>query len=136
MSSDLRDRIAAALLARVKQSVTIDPGTFSGMVVQPFSATMHDLADAVLAVLPDTCDASTTEDLGLVSGPAVFGPCILRHQHDGPVHKDADGKTWCPTPSGIITLPEPLTEEQFEALRSKWNEQYGRPGGASEEPTP
>ena len=36
-----------------------------------------------------TCDASTvTPGLGKV------GPCILRYQHDGPVHRDRDGGEW------------------------------------------
>ncbi len=37
-----------------------------------------------------TCDASHTA--GLAGG--ALGPCILRHGHDGPVHKDATGATW------------------------------------------
>ncbi|MGA5486680.1 hypothetical protein ACPCK1_02765 [Streptomyces pseudogriseolus] len=38
-----------------------------------------------------TCDASTA---GLAGD--TLGPCILRHGHDGPVHKDATGATWWP----------------------------------------
>lgn len=45
---------------------------------------------------PDTCDASTVMDLGLSDGGATFGPCVLRHDHDGPVHKDVDGAKWWP----------------------------------------
>ncbi|MFJ2731426.1 hypothetical protein [Streptomyces sp. NPDC087317] len=36
-----------------------------------------------------TCDASTT---GL--GAATLGPCILRHQHNGPIHQDETGVRW------------------------------------------
>ncbi|MFC9465186.1 hypothetical protein [Streptomyces coelicoflavus] len=36
-----------------------------------------------------TCDASTH---GL--GAATLGPCILRYQHDGPVHQDETGVRW------------------------------------------
>jgi hypothetical protein len=44
-----------------------------------------------------TCDAST---LGI--GGAVIGPCILRHQHDGPVHQDANGTQWtAPNPDDL-----------------------------------
>lgn len=51
-------------------------------------------AEAALAQLtdtdsPGTCDASA--DTGFAD---PLGPCILRHHHDGPVHKDANGATW------------------------------------------
>lgn len=55
----LRDQIAGALLARIKQAVIIDPGPFSGMVGQPFAATEYDLADAVLAVVQPVIDDLT-----------------------------------------------------------------------------
>lgn len=35
-----------------------------------------------------TCDASHTTSIG------SLGPCVLRHRHDGPLHKDANGATW------------------------------------------
>ena len=38
--------------------------------------------------LRSTCDASHTNSLG------PLGPCVLRHRHDGPLHKDATGATW------------------------------------------
>ncbi|RCH70498.1 hypothetical protein DT019_03135 [Streptomyces sp. SDr-06] len=41
------------------------------------------------AAQPPPCGAS---DLGAMRQP--LGPCILRHQHDGPVHQDANGATW------------------------------------------
>ncbi|MEU9654420.1 hypothetical protein AB0E00_36765 [Streptomyces sp. NPDC048110] len=44
-----------------------------------------------------TCDASTIASTGSVTGPRVFGPCTLRQDHDGPVHKDATGTTWART---------------------------------------
>lgn len=44
-----------------------------------------------------TCDASTIAATGSVTGPHLFGPCILRQDHDGPVHKDATGATWART---------------------------------------
>jgi hypothetical protein len=40
---------------------------------------------------PSTCDASQLTPFGKV------GPCILRHQHDGPVHRDRDGGEWWPS---------------------------------------
>lgn len=36
-----------------------------------------------------TCDASL--DSGFTN---PLGPCVLRHRHDGPLHKDASGATW------------------------------------------
>lgn len=45
----LRDLIATALIARIKQSVTL-PAT-PGMIGQPFAATEYDLADAVVAAV-------------------------------------------------------------------------------------
>lgn len=50
---------------------------------------------------PGTCDASA---LGLFGRPV--GPCVLRHQHDGPVHKDATGTTWSRIPD-TTTEPAP-----------------------------
>jgi hypothetical protein len=44
------------------------------------------------AAMP-TCESSTA-----TAGRAA-GPCILREHHDGPVHMDASGSTWC-TPHG------------------------------------
>ncbi|KPC86273.1 hypothetical protein ADL35_12380 [Streptomyces sp. NRRL WC-3753] len=44
-----------------------------------------------------TCDASAIASTGSVTGPCLFGPCILRRDHDGPVHKDATGATWART---------------------------------------
>ncbi len=49
----LRDRIARALIERIKQSLLIDDPFSPGMVGQPFAATEYDLADAVLAVRDD-----------------------------------------------------------------------------------
>lgn len=42
-----------------------------------------------------TCDASHATDT------TTFGPCVLRHRHDGPIHQDANGATWWlrPTPT-------------------------------------
>jgi hypothetical protein len=50
-ADDLRDRIAKALIARIKASVIIDPIKQPGTVGQPLAATEYDLADAVLAAL-------------------------------------------------------------------------------------
>lgn len=41
-----------------------------------------------------TCDASIVGPNG-----ALLGPCVLRHQHDGPVHQDATGARWAATGS-------------------------------------
>ncbi|MFI0262521.1 hypothetical protein ACH4OW_26170 [Streptomyces sp. NPDC017056] len=40
-----------------------------------------------------TCDASAT-GASVAEERAVFGPCVLRRGHDGPVHQDADGRRW------------------------------------------
>jgi len=82
------------------------------------------LTDAVLAVLPGTCDASMP---GIGGDP--IGPCILRNGHDGPVHQAADGAKWWPTDPDMPTVSrdpraddpdyDPITGyrtwEQFEA---------------------
>jgi hypothetical protein len=47
----LRDAIAKALIARIKQSVIIEPHPFGGPVGQFFAATEYDLADTVLDVV-------------------------------------------------------------------------------------
>ncbi|MEV8245015.1 hypothetical protein AB0R01_14735 [Streptomyces rochei] len=44
---------------------------------------------------PATCDASMRTEFGTV------GPCILRPQHDGPVHRDATGTTWAALASTV-----------------------------------
>lgn len=40
-----------------------------------------------------TCDASTRTEFD------AFGPCVLRQDHDGPVHRDTSGATWWRTTS-------------------------------------
>lgn len=47
-----------------------------------------------------------------VVGP--IGPCILRHQHDGPVHKAADGTTW-----NLQQPEEALVDAELERLRAE-----------------
>jgi hypothetical protein len=74
--TDLRDRIADAI---AEWHHDWDKATFL------------EAADAVIAVLPDTCDASAN-----ALGGEPVGPCILRHGHDGPVHQDATGAKWWP----------------------------------------
>ncbi|MFK0182029.1 hypothetical protein ACIQVR_39465 [Streptomyces xanthochromogenes] len=55
-----------------------------------------------------TCDASIHGAFG------PLGPCILRHQHDDPVHKDADGTTWI----RLAAAPDPLA--RFRALADQY----------------
>lgn len=57
------------------------------------ASTLLERTPAREAAAGGTCDASLS-DTGFVS---PLGPCILRHGHDGPVHKDASGSTWWPT---------------------------------------
>lgn len=47
-----------------------------------------------------TCDASHVYGRG--PSAAVFGPCILRHGHDGPLHRDAHGRTWWAAPGAPV----------------------------------
>lgn len=51
----LRDRIAAALLARIKQATVSKTQPYDG-ITSLLAATEYDLADAVLAVLPPPAD--------------------------------------------------------------------------------
>ena len=52
----LRERIAEALIARIKQAVVPRPEPWGGQVGSLLAATEFDLADAVLAVLPESAD--------------------------------------------------------------------------------
>lgn len=55
-------------------------------------AALNRLVDVLSGNAPSTagtCDASTAGIDG-----ALLGPCVLRHGHDGPVHKDAEGARW------------------------------------------
>lgn len=58
--------------------------------------------NAALGTRPDEqgvpiawCGASLDTGIG-----TPLGPCVLRHDHDGPVHQDAHGATWWPTSTG------------------------------------
>ncbi|MFF8980204.1 hypothetical protein ACF08A_25755 [Streptomyces cellulosae] len=51
-----------------------------------------------------TCDASHAT--GFAEG-GVLGPCILRHGHDGPLHKDARGATWLLFPASAPAASRP-----------------------------
>lgn len=88
-----------------------------------------------------TCDAS------MADGTNLFGPCILRHHHDGPVHKDATGTRWAlPDRSGDPVLAsrskelaelrdqlarfhegeEPVTSALHEATPAQWIWKWNR----------
>ncbi|MFC9429286.1 hypothetical protein [Streptomyces sp. NPDC056987] len=58
-----------------------------------------------------TCDASVA---GLI-GAKPLGPCVLRHQHDGPVHQDSTGATWnrSSTPDDTVTPPSGQQTDPF-----------------------
>lgn len=90
MSDTLRDRVLAAIRDADYHSCMYGEGIDAG-----------HLADAVMEVLGDdgrgTCDASMVMNRGLAGTPTRFGPCILRHRHDGPGHKGANGAEWWPT---------------------------------------
>lgn len=66
-----------------------------------------------------TCDAS------MADGTNLFGPCILRHRHDGPVHKDSTGTRWAlPDRSGDPVLASRSREladlrDQLSAARTE-----------------
>lgn len=82
-----------------------------------------------------TCDASAST--GLTSGP--IGPCILRRDHDGPVHQAADGAKWwehrpaneLEVAGGVISFPPgfTLTTEQADAIRAIFNRAADKPSG-------
>jgi hypothetical protein len=61
MTDTLRDQIAAALIARIKAAVLIDPAMSPGMIGQPFAATEYDLADAVMVVVSPGLDGRDDE---------------------------------------------------------------------------
>jgi hypothetical protein len=122
VSDTLRDRIAAALREEDYHSCMYQEGIDADA-----------LADTVLRVLaPElatvTCDASIAE-AGFF-GNQTLGPCVLRAGHDGPMHQAANGAKWGPRLDGIVRIPEPMTEEQVDAIRTAWNEHYGHAAAA------
>lgn len=46
--------------------------------------------------MTDTCDASAV--YGVLGSQQMFGPCVLRFEHRGPVHRDANGTQWTELP--------------------------------------
>jgi hypothetical protein len=44
-----------------------------------------------------------------MTGP--LGPCVLRHQHDGPVHQDADGARWSTVVRAVDKAPTTTTDD-------------------------
>lgn len=118
MSDTMRDRIAAALREEDHHSCMHQEGIDADA-----------LADTVLRVVQPELTATTTcgesiADTGFF-GNQTLGPCILRAGHDGPVHQAANRAKWWSTGDGIVNIPEPMTEAQFDAIRTAWNEHYG-----------
>lgn len=76
------------------------------------------LDGGALPLLVATCDASM---LGITGKP--IGPCVLRHDHPGPVHRAADETTWWPTPddgptTAVTEQPTPDDEAVAAELRT------------------
>jgi hypothetical protein len=57
-------------------------------------------------------------------GGEPIGPCVLRADHDGPVHQAATGARWWPTDDALITIPDTLTEQEAEAFRAAWVQHF------------
>lgn len=125
----LRQAIAAAITVehyrRAAARIVASPEEHSAAmadVVMPVvlaHTAQHATDGEALPLLVATCDASM---LGFNGAPV--GPCLLRHEHDGPVHKDASGHTWW------LTQPGRTIERIRAAL-------YDEPTTAvTEQPTP
>lgn len=63
---------------------------------------------------PVTCDATEVIN-GFFGRPVALGPCVLRHGHDGPGHKAANGAQWWPTAAADTANPA-QTEPEVAAL--------------------
>ncbi|MGW3410280.1 hypothetical protein [Streptomyces sp. NPDC000888] len=89
--------------------------TFTGMlqVHWPRLSGKRAAREAAAAEEHGTCDAST---LG-ITDHAALGPCILRHRHDGPVHKDTNGATWWLNPHPVDELPTELATARAALAR-------------------
>lgn len=106
MADDLRTRIANAIRDADSHSCGYQEGINA-----------DELADAVLAVLPDLCGASAP--LGL-NGQDI-GPCIRRAAHDGPWHQAADGGWWRrtdPAEEARAVIQGASREELHDAIRT------------------
>lgn len=71
----------------------------------------------------ETCDASAViNGFNLDGSPATFGPCILRHRHDGPMHKDINGATWrgSPLPQQSATTQADLDDPVEPDYPAAW----------------
>jgi hypothetical protein len=71
------------------------------------------------AVPAPTCDASANIP-GFWGTPVKAGPCVLRHRHDGPWHRDASGMEWAPNVDGQATSDDGLREQYAAAMREHY----------------
>lgn len=119
-ADEIRSRLAAALREDDYHSCMYQEGIDADALAD---TVLRTLAPELAATA--TCDASIAE-AGFF-GNQTLVPCVLRAGHDGPVHQAANGAKWWPNPDGIISFPEPMTEEQVAAFRTAWNEQRKPP---------
>lgn len=90
----LRERIAAALLARIKQATVSKTQPFDGMT-SLLAANEFDLADAVLAVLPAPADRATVQQPKKARPPTAYS--------------DGKGRTYCLPCAPTVGADVPLT---------------------------
>lgn len=107
--NDLRDRIMLAIRGADSHSCMYGEGIDAG-----------DLADAVMAELGEstaTCDASIPS-----IGSTPIGPCILRRDHGGPIHKAASGASWWlntdPAAMARAAVETVITVQLHDAIRT------------------
>lgn len=72
-----------------------------GRVADAMGAPDDDGPTTPVPAGPTTCDASCA------GASSVVGPCALRYQHDGPLHRDRFGATWTTAPT---TEPGPVDQ--------------------------
>jgi hypothetical protein len=66
--------------------------------------------------LNEICGAST---VGILADGMPLGPCMLRANHDGPLHQDADGCQWTDPQPDQEGGPMPIKAPEFEAIDKK-----------------
>lgn len=81
---------------------------------------IHSSLDLITSEMLEshTCDASTSNQFG------TLGPCVLRKDHDGPLHVDRQEQGWMNPPPppidielvGMPTGWSPCTDEYFQKL--------------------
>lgn len=87
----MSDRVHALAFNALTEALR-QPGVFVRLSAREAiaAAVVTAVRDELATELRATCDASPS--FSIVA--AIIGPCVLRRDHDGPVHQAADGVQW------------------------------------------